>query len=193
MRSISVVTALLVTLLAGTTRGQTTQLSANWTAGTAPADSSTYHGLELLEPGTPVRARYADYGDSLRLTTELTGTFRNFEVGEAFEMEVPAPTGARIHQVAIEDLITIEVGTVKRATTRGSLYGLLGGSALGVVGSAIASNETSGDADYWSGATIGGFVGAGIGALLGHQTTEVEWERLPLYGPAYDDPPADHD
>ena len=112
---------------------------------------------------------------------------------EAFEIEMQTGTGTHLHQIAIEDLITVEVGTVKRATTRGSMYGLLGGIALGVVGSAIASNETSGDADYWNGATIGGFVGAGIGALLGHQTKEVEWERLPLYGPAYDDPPADHD
>ena len=127
------------------------------------------------EPGDPLEVKLA------------------FEVGEAFQMEVPTATGTRLHQVAIEDLITIEVGTIRRATTRGGMLGLLSGIALGVAGSAIAANETSGDADYWNGAAIGGFVGAGVGALLGYHTTEVEWERLPLYGPAYDDPPADHD
>lgn len=193
MKAIAIGTTLLL-ILAGAARAAAGQTASHGTARVTPADTvRSYHGLELLEPGTPVRARYADYGDSLRPVTELTGSFLEFEVGEAFQMEVTSPTGNRIHQIAIEDLITIEAGTIRRATTRGSLYGLLSGIALGVAGAAIGANESAGDADYWSGAAIGGFAGAGIGALLGYNSTEVEWERLPLYGPTYDDPPADPD
>ena len=152
-----------------------------------------FHGLERLQPGVPVRARFAPYGDTLRQATELTGTFVEFQPGEAFEMDVVHGDRTLLHQVNVEDLIAIEVGTLRRATTRGSMIGAIAGAALGLAGTAIASNDTPGDAEYGAAVAIGGVVGAGLGAWLGHRTMEVEWNPLPLYGPMYDDQPVDHD
>jgi hypothetical protein len=152
-----------------------------------------FHGLERLQPGAPVRARFAPYGDTLRQATEVTGTFVQFEPGEAFEMDVVHGNRTLLHQVNVEDLIEIEVGTLQRATTRGSMLGAIAGAALGLAGTAIGSNDAPGDAKYGAGLAIGGFVGAGLGAWFGYRTTDVEWDRLPLYGPVYDDPPVDHD
>jgi hypothetical protein len=73
------------------------------------------------------------------------------------------------------------------------MIGALAGAALGIAGTAIAANDTGGDAEYGIGLAIGGSVGAGLGAWLGFRSTEVEWDPLPLYGPMYDDPPVDHD
>jgi hypothetical protein len=158
------------------------------------ADSTlSFHGLERLQPGVPVHTQFAPYGDSLRSITHLTGTFVQFEPGEAFEMNVVHGNRTLLHQVNVEDLIAIEVGTLRRATTRGSMLGAIAGAALGLAGSAIAANDTRGDAEYGAAAAIGGFVGAGVGAWFGYRTKEVEWERLPLYGPMYDDVPVDHD
>jgi len=161
---------------------------------TVAADTTSYfHGLERLRPGVPVRARFAPYGDTLRQATELTGTFVEFQPGEAFEMDVMHENRTLLHQVNVEDLIAIEVGTMQRATTRGSMLGAIAGAALGLAGTAIGSNDTPGDAKYGAGLAIGGFVGAGLGAWFGYRTTAVEWDRLPLYGPMYDDLPVDHD
>ena len=163
-----------------------------WKADTADTMVAA-HGLERLQPGVPVRASYALYGDSLRSATVLTGTFFAFQTGEAFEMEVPAAERTLLHQVAIEDLVSIEVGTLHRATTSGGLIGFVSGALLGIASTAIAASETPGDADYGAGVAIGGFLGAGVGAIWGYHNTEIEWQKLPLYGPTYDDPPADHD
>jgi len=152
-----------------------------------------FHGLERLQSGVPVRARYAPYGDTLRQATELTGTFVQFEPGEAFEMNVVDGNRTLLHQVNVEDLIAMEVGTRHRTTTRGSMLGAIAGAALGLAGTAISSDDTPGDAEYGAGAAIGGFVGAGLGAWFGYRTTYVEWDALPLYGPMYDDPPVDHE
>ena len=151
------------------------------------------HGLEQLQPGVPVRASYALYGDSLRPVTVLTGTFFAFQTGEAFEMEVPSEEGTVIHQVAIEDLLSIEVGTIRRATMSGTLIGLVSGALIGMASSAVAASETPGDADYGAAAAIGGLLGGGVGAFMGYRNTEIEWRKLPLYGPPYDDAPLDHD
>jgi hypothetical protein len=140
-----------------------------------------------------VRARFAPYGDTLRQATELTGTFVEFQPGEAFAMDAVHENRTLLHQVNVEDLIAIEVGTLQRATTRGSMLGAIAGAALGLAGTAIATNDTTGDAEYGAGLAIGGFVGAGLGAWFGYRTTDVEWDPLPLYGPMYDDPPVDHD
>ena len=194
MRPVVMSIAAGVLLLGLAARTEGTQTFAPSHAPAVAADTTQYfHGLERLQPGVPVRARYALYGDSLRPVTELTGTFVQFEPGEAFEMDVVHGNRTLLHQVNVEDLIGIEVGTLRRATTRGSMIGALAGAALGLAGTAIASNDTPGDAEYGAGLAIGGFVGAGIGAWFGHQSTEVEWDRLPLYGPMYDDPPVEHE
>jgi hypothetical protein len=155
--------------------------------------TQAFHGLERLRPGVPVRARYALYGDTLRPATELTGTFVQFEPGEAFEMNVVRGNRTLLHQVNVEDLVGIEVGTLRRATTRGTMIGALAGAALAIAGTAIAANDAPGDAEYGAAAAIGGFAGAGLGAWFGYRTTEVVWDRLPLYGPMYDDTPVDHE
>lgn len=144
-------------------------------------------GLEFLQPGVPVRASFALCGSDRVPATELTGTFVDLELGEAFQMEVVTDGRTQLHQVAIDDLLRIEVGTVRTATTRGTLYGALGGVALGVVGAAIGASGTSADAEYGSGAAIGGLLGAGLGGWLGSRSQTIEWRELPLYGPVYAD------
>lgn len=187
MRSIIVGLGLGVTLLAVATGLEASQTMA--VADTIP----TPWGLERLQPGVPIRAAYAPYGDSLRPVTELTGTFVELEVGEAFEMNVVEGDRVLLRQVAIEELISIEVGSVRRATTRGGIMGGVGGALLGIAGAAIGASGTSGDAEYAAGAAIGGALGAGVGALLGYRSTEIEWQRLPMYGPVYGDVPPEHD
>lgn len=140
------------------------------------------HGLELLQPGVPVRAKYALCGDISRPVTEITGTFVELEE-EAFEMEVTTGDRKLLHQVSLTDLLSLEVGTERSLTKRGTLIGALGGAALGVAGAAIS--ESDGDAEYAAGAAIVGLVGAGVGALLGSRSTTIEWQELPLYGEAY--------
>ena len=180
MKPIVVSIAAGVLLLGIAANTEATKGPSSATAVAADTTSS-FHGLERLQPGVPVRARFAPYGDTLRKATELTGTFVQFEPGEAFEMDVVHENRTLLHQVNVEDLIAIEVGTQYRSTTRGSMLG------------AIAANDTPGDAKYGASAAIGGFVGAGVGAWFGYGITEVEWDPLPLYGPMYDDPPVDHD
>ena len=194
MRSIIVGLCLGVTLLgvvAGLDASQTVAV-----ADTRIARADTIPkpwGLERLQPGVPIRAAYAPYGDSLRPVTELTGTFVELEVGEAFEMHVVDGDRVLLRQVAIEDLISIEVGSVRRATTRGGIMGGLGGALLGIAGAAIGASGTSDDAEYAAGAAIGGLLGAGVGSLLGYRSTEIVWRRLPMYGPVYGDIPPEHD
>ena len=179
--------ALLISISATSLEG-----SEVWQSDTADTVVAA-HGLERLQAGVPVRASYALYGDSLRPVTVVTGKFFAFQTGEAFEMEVPSEEGTRIQQVAIEDLLSIEVGKVRRATTSGTLIGFVSGALLGIASAAIAASETPGDADYGTGVAIGGILGAGVGAVLGYHNTEIEWQKLPLYGAPYDDPPLDPD
>lgn len=189
MRAIAWGMSLGLVLLVSAARLEGSEVWRSDTADTVLAA----HGLERLQPGVPVRASYALYGDSLRPATVLTGTLFAFQTGEAFEMEVPSEEGTRIHQVAIEDLISVEVGKVRRATTSGTLIGLVSGALIGMASSAVAASETPGDADYGAAAAIGGLLGGGVGAVWGYRNTEIEWQKLPLYGPTYDDPPADID
>ena len=138
--------------------------------------------LMVLQPGVPVRATHALCGNTRIPPTVTTGKFVALEP-EAFEVEVTAGDRRQLHQVAIDDLLRLEVGTERPLTTRGTMIGTLTGVALGVVGAAIGgSNE---DAEYGSGAAIGGLVGAGFGALIGSRSTATDWEELPLYGDAY--------
>lgn len=191
MRSIIVGLGLGVTLLGVVTGLEASQTVALADTRIARADTiPTPWGLERLQPGVPIRAAYAPYGDSLRPVTELTGTFVELEVGEAFEMHVVEGDRVLLRQVAIEDLISIEVGSVRRATTRGGIMGGVGGALLGIAGAAIGA---TGDAEYAAGAAIGGLLGAGVGSLLGYRSTEIVWQRLPLYGPVYGDVPPEHD
>jgi hypothetical protein len=141
-------------------------------------------GLELLQPGVPVRATYALCGDISRPVTELTGTFVELQE-EGFEMEVTTGDRKLLHQVSLTDLLSIEVGTERSLTKRGTLIGALGGAALGAAGAAIEASGSEGDAEYAAGAAIVGLVGAGVGALLGSRSTTIEWQELPLYGEAY--------
>lgn len=152
--------------------------------GLAAADTTTGAPLELLQPGVPVRARYAPCGDTRRPITELTGTFVAL-MEDGFEMEVTTGGRALLHQVDLLDLLSIEVGTESKLTKRGTIIGAVGGAALGLAGAAIGASGTEGDAEYAAGAAIVGLLGAGVGALLGSRTTTMEWEELPLYGEAY--------
>ena len=138
--------------------------------------------LMVLQPGVPVRAMHALCGDTRIPPTIVTGKFVQLET-EAFEVEVTDGDRRQLHQVAIDDLLRLEVGTERPLTTRGTMIGTLTGVALGVVGAAIGGSN--GDAEYGSGAAIGGLVGAGVGALIGSRSTATDWEELPLYGDAY--------
>ena len=162
--------------------------------GAAVADTMTMpKGLELLRTGALVRASFSPCGDPDRGTTQLTGTFLELQPG-AFEMSTIEPGDRTLtHQVAIDDLMKLEVGTVHRATKRGGMIGGIGGALLGMAGAAIGSNEESGDASYGAGAAIGGAVGMALGLWLGHGSQETEWEEVPLYGAAFCDAPAVHD
>jgi hypothetical protein len=138
--------------------------------------------LMVLQPGVAVRATSALCGDTRIPPTIVTGKF--VELGpEAFEVEVTDGDRRQLHQVAIDDLLRLEVGTERSLTTRGTVIGTVAGAALGVVGAAIGGSN--GDAEYGSGAAIGGLVGAGFGALFGSRSTATDWEELPLYGKAY--------
>lgn len=150
----------------------------------AAADTTVATPLELLQPGVPVRAKYALCGDTRRPITELTGTFVELQE-EGFEMEVTTGDRKLLHQVSLTDLLSLEVGTERSLTKRGTLIGALGGAALGAAGAAIGASGTDGDAEYAAGAAIVGLVGAGVGALLGSRSTTIEWQEIPLYGEAY--------
>ena len=162
--------------------------------GAAVADTTAMpKGLELLRTGALVRASFSPCGDPDRGTTQLTGTFLELQPG-AFEMSTIEPGDRTLtHQVAIDDLMKLEVGTVHRATKRGGMIGGIGGALLGMAGAAIGSNEESGDASYGAGAAIGGAVGMALGLWLGHGSQETEWEEVPLYGAAFCDAPVMHD
>lgn len=138
--------------------------------------------LMVLQPGVPVRATHALCGDTRIPPTVTMGKFVELEQ-YAFQVEVGAGDRRQLHQVAIDDLLRLEVGTERPLTTRGTMIGTLTGVALGVVGAAIGGSN--GDAEYGSGAAIGGLVGAGVGALIGSRSTATDWEDLPLYGDAY--------
>jgi hypothetical protein len=138
--------------------------------------------LLVLQPGVPVRATYALCGDTRIPPTIVTGKFVELE-REAFEVEVTDGDRRQLHQVAIDDLLRLEVGTERPLTTRGTMIGTLTGVALGVVGASIGGSN--GDAEYGSGAALGGLVGAGVGALIGSRSTATDWKELPLYGEAY--------
>jgi hypothetical protein len=185
MRSIVWGAGLCVALLGAVTSIAGAQAVDVSNVGLAAADTTVAapRGLELLQPGVPVRAQYALCGDTRRPVTELTGTFVGL-MEDGFEME--ATTGDRelLHQVSLTDLLSLEVGTEHSLAKRGTMIGAIGGVALGVAGAAIGA---SGDAEYAAGAAIGGLLGAGVGGLLGSRTTTIEWRELPMYGPAFCD------
>ena len=152
---------------------------------TLPADvfpAAIPKPLMVLQPGVPVRATHALCGDTRIPPTVTMGKFVELEE-YAFQVEVGAGDRRQLHQVAIDDLLRLEVGTERPLTTRGTMIGTLTGVALGVVGAAIGGSN--GDAEYGGGAAIGGLVGAGVGALIGSRSTATDWEEIPLYGDAY--------
>lgn len=188
MRSIRWGAGLCVALLAAVAGAAGAQAIDVSNVGPAAADTTVAapRGLELLQPGVPVRATYALCGDTRRPVTELTGTFVSL-IEDGFEMEVTTGNRELLHQVSLTDLLSIEVGTERSFTKRGTMIGAIGGAALGVVGAAIGASNTSGDAEYAAGAAIVGLLGAGVGGLLGSRTTTIEWREIPMYGPAFCD------
>jgi hypothetical protein len=157
-------------------------LAADTTLPAAVPAMKVSKPLMVLQPGVPLRATSALCGNTRIPPTIVTGKF--VELGpEAFEVEVTDGDRRQLHQVAIDDLLRLEVGTERSLTTSGTVIGTVAGAALGVLGAAIGGSN--GDAEYGSGAAIGGLVGAGMGALIGSRSTTTVWEDLPLYGEAY--------
>jgi hypothetical protein len=188
MKSIAWGVGLCVALLGAVTSIADAQAIDVSNAGLAAADTTVLapRGLELLQPGVPVRATYALCGDTRGPITELTGTFVAL-MEDGFEMEVTTGDRELLHQVSLTDLLSVEVGTEHSLAKRGTMIGAVSGAALGVVGAAIGASNTSGDAEYAAGAVIVGLLGAGVGGLLGSRTTTIEWQELPMYGPAFCD------
>ncbi|HJU87055.1 MAG TPA: hypothetical protein VJ788_06800 [Gemmatimonadota bacterium] len=157
--------------------------------GFAPADSLEIPGvLAVFEPGVLVRTRFAECGDELRPVKEITGRFVAFE-HDAFQVEVGEGIHTQLHQVAIDDVLRLELGVERPRTTRGAVIGGLTGVLLGAV--VIAADGAdggafdSGGAEYAVGTAMFGLIGAGVGALIGGNTESVEWRPIPLYGQAY--------
>lgn len=134
--------------------------------------------------GAPVRATFADCGNPRLPRNLMTGTLLEMEQ-EALQLKIRVGDQEQLQQVSFNDLLRLEVGTEKALTRRGTLYGAIGGAVLGIVGTSIAASGTSGDAEYASGAVIGGLLGTGVGGLLGNRTTTMEWRDVPLYGDPY--------
>ena len=151
------------------------------------ADSLLIPGvLAVFEPGVFVRARFAECGDERRPVTEVTGRFVEFEP-EAFQLRVETGQHPQFHQVAFDDILRLELGIERRLTTRGAVIGGLSGVLLGaaMIAAGGADNGDSGGAEYAAGTAIFGLIGAGVGALIGHNTETVEWRQVPLHGQAY--------
>ncbi|HEY7471887.1 MAG TPA: hypothetical protein VIE68_06020 [Gemmatimonadota bacterium] len=166
-------------------------LAAQWRAdpnlNLVAADSIVVPGvLMVFEPGVPVRARFAECGDELRPVVEVRGTFMEFQ-DEAFTIEVRDGIHRQIRQVAIDDLLRLEIGIERSLTKRGAVIGGLGGVALGILAAGLADatgdNEIGGTA--YAGASLLGLAGAGVGALIGGRSSTIEWRQVPLYGQAY--------
>jgi hypothetical protein len=173
-----------------------------WTANGAAAPECTWPGLSFVradsieipgvlavfEPGVLVRTKFAECGDELRPVKEITGTFVEFE-HDAFQVEVKEGIHTQLHQVAIDDVLRLELGIERQRTTRGAVIGGLTGALLGAavvaIGGADGGAFDSGGAEYAVGTAIFGLIGAGVGALIGSNTETVEWRQIPLYGKAY--------
>jgi hypothetical protein len=144
--------------------------------------------LAVFEPGVLVRTRYAENGSELRPVKEVTGAFVQFSE-DAFQVEVQKGSHRELHQVAIDDVLRLELGIERRLTIRGAVLGGLTGALLGVVAIAAGGDDggafDSGGAEYAAGTAIFGLIGAGVGALIGRNTETVEWRPVPLYGRAY--------
>jgi hypothetical protein len=188
MKSIAWGVGLSVALLGAATGIEGAQAIDDGAAILTAADTTaaTPRPLDLLQPGVPVRASFALCGDTRRPVTELTGTFVAL-MEEGFEMKVATGDRELLHQVALTDLLSIQVGTERNLTKKGTMIGAVSGVALGVASAMIGASGTSGDPEYATGAVIGGLFGAGVGRLLGSRSTTMEWQELPLYGPAYGD------
>ena len=157
--------------------------------GFSPPDSLEVPGvLEVFEPGVLVRTRYAQNGSELRPVKEVTGVFVQFSE-DAFQMEVRTAGHRELHQVAIDDILRLELGIERRMTNRGAVLGGLAGALLGVAVIAAGGDDggafDQSGAEYATGAAISGLIGAGVGALIGRNTENVEWRPVPLYGRAY--------
>lgn len=153
------------------------------------ADSLEIPGvLAVFEPGVLVRVRFAECGDELRPVKEISGTFVEFE-RDAFQVEVRTGIHRQLHQVAIDDVLRLELGIERRLTTRGAVIGGLGGVLLGAAavaaGGADGGAFDAGGGEYVAGTAIFGLIGAGVGALIGRNTETVEWRPVPLHGQAY--------
>jgi hypothetical protein len=151
------------------------------------ADSIVVPGvLRVFEPGVPVRARYAEFGDEGCPVVEVRGTFMEFQE-EAFTLEMRDGIHRHIRQVPFDEILRLEIGIERSLTKRGAVIGGLGGVALGILAAGLA--DASGDdgvgAAGYAGATLLGVAGAGVGALIGGRTSTIEWRPVPLYGQAY--------
>ena len=143
--------------------------------------------LAVFEPGVLVRTSFAEYGDELRPVKEVTGTFVEFEE-DALQIEVNDGIYTQLHQVAIDDVLRLELGLERRLTTRGAVIGGLGGLLLGaavMAGDGAGGSFDSGAPEYAAGTAIFGLIGAGVGALIGSNTETVEWRQIPLSGQVY--------
>ncbi len=187
MQSIAKGLVLGVALLGLAARPATAQWDDGLAIRLVAADSITVPGvLMVFEHGVPVRATFAEYGDDRRPVTELTGTFMEFQP-DAFTMEVRTGDAMQIRQVAIDDLLRLEIGIERSLTKRATLVGTLGGVALGLLAAGLgdAGGADVGDAGYAGGAALFGLAGAGVGALIGSRQTTMEWRKVPIYGEAY--------
>ena len=75
-----------------------------------PADSLEIPGvLAVFEPGVLVRTTFAECGDEWRPIKEITGRFVGFEQ-DAFQVEVKEGIHTQLHQVAFDDVLSLELG-----------------------------------------------------------------------------------
>ncbi|HET6617436.1 MAG TPA: hypothetical protein VFH69_06470 [Gemmatimonadota bacterium] len=187
MKSIMWGFALGVALLGLTSDPSAAQWQAAPNLSLVSADSIVVpEVLKVFEPGVPVRARFAECGDERRPVVERTGTFMKFQP-DAFTMETRSGAHTQIHQVAIDDLLRLDVGIERSLTKRGAWIGGLAGTALGLlaVGLADAAGDNEIGGGEYAGASLFGLAGAGVGALIGNRNTTTEWRTVPLYGDAY--------
>lgn len=189
MKSLRMTIALGIALLGWATNGTAMSVCGGPELGFARPDSLEIPGvLAVFEPGVLVRTKFAECGDELRPVKEIAGRFVEFE-HDAFQIQVKDGIHTQLHQIAIDDVLRLELGIERRLTTRGAVIGGLTGMLLGAA--VIAADGAdggafdSGGAEYAVGTAIFGLIGTGVGALIGNNAETVEWREVPLYGQAY--------